>query len=171
MNGLAEEEPLPHFRFVLASALMVSVVMGLVACSSKIADFPAATPGVPDAVELQRQDSIASPLAATPSAPVSPEPDLPPPVVASPVTSLTEVAPTLLPRPTPSSDSGTSIATERAALVALYNAAGGPEWTNSENWLSDRPLGEWYGVTTKGRVTELHLPDNNLAGTLPPEVV
>ena len=29
---------------------------------------------------------------------------------------------------------------DRAALVALYNATGGPNWVNSENWLSDAPL-------------------------------
>ena len=42
-------------------------------------------------------------------------------------------------------------------LVAFYNATDGPNWTNDTNWLSDRPIGEWYGVTTdaSGRVTEL----------------
>ena len=59
-----------------------------------------------------------------------------------------------------------------AALVALYEAAGGPNWANNENWLSDRPLGEWYGVEVdrSGRVEELQLPNNNLSGEIPPEV-
>ena len=39
--------------------------------------------------------------------------------------------------PDPSTDP--NAAAERAPLVALYNAATGP------NWLSDRPLGEWHG--------------------------
>lgn len=49
--------------------------------------------------------------------------------------------------------------TDRAALVALYNATGGDNWTNSDNWLSDAPIGEWYGVTTdnNGRVISLNL--------------
>ena len=52
-----------------------------------------------------------------------------------------------------------SAATDRAALVALYEATDGPNWTNSTNWLSDEPLDSWYGVTTddSGRVTTLDL--------------
>ena len=44
---------------------------------------------------------------------------------------------------------------DRAALVVLYHATDGPNWDSSRNWLSDRPLGEWHGVTTDGdgRVT------------------
>ena len=58
---------------------------------------------------------------------------------------------------------------DRAALVALYEATDGDNWTNNTNWLSDRPLDEWYGVTTNndGRVTRLMLNDNGLSGTLP----
>ncbi len=33
----------------------------------------------------------------------------------------------------------------RAALVALYEATDGPNWVNNENWLTDAPLGEWFG--------------------------
>ena len=56
-----------------------------------------------------------------------------------------------------------------AVLLALYNATDGPNWDNNTNWLSDRPLGEWYGVTidANGRVTELALTNNGLAGELP----
>ena len=44
-------------------------------------------------------------------------------------------------------------AADRAALVALYNSTGGPNWRDNRNWLSDRPLSEWYGVTvSNGRV-------------------
>ena len=61
---------------------------------------------------------------------------------------------------------------DRAALVALYQATNGDNWTNNTNWLSDRPLGEWYGVTTDddGRVTRLRLYDNGLSGELPAEL-
>ena len=61
---------------------------------------------------------------------------------------------------------------DRAALVALYEATDGPNWANSRNWLSDRPLGEWYGVTTDGdgRVTELDLSFNQLSGEVPAEL-
>ncbi|MCY4647085.1 MAG: Ig-like domain-containing protein [Gammaproteobacteria bacterium] len=72
--------------------------------------------------------------------------------------------------------SGTSDITvenpDRAALVALYHATGGPNWVNSENWLTDAPLGAWYGVRTNasGRVVVLRLWENQLTGPIPPEL-
>ena len=61
---------------------------------------------------------------------------------------------------------------DKAALAALYNATDGDNWSNNTNWLGDRPLGEWFGVTTdnSGRVTELVLHENRLNGSLPPEL-
>ena len=71
---------------------------------------------------------------------------------------------------------------DRAALVALYNATDGPNWVNSENWLSDAPLRDWYGVDTdaSGRVVALNLagstedwPDiapHGLKGPIPPAI-
>ena len=60
----------------------------------------------------------------------------------------------------------------RGALVALYNATNGPGWKNSENWLSEAPLGEWHGVATDcdGSVTGLRLVENQLTGPIPPEL-
>ena len=60
---------------------------------------------------------------------------------------------------------------DREALVAFHEATGGDGWTNRENWLSSRPVGEWYGVGVngEGRVTALHMGANNLVGSLPPE--
>jgi len=45
-------------------------------------------------------------------------------------------------------DAEGSIATDRAALEALYDATDGPNWTDSTNWRTDAPLGDWFGVTT-----------------------
>ena len=72
---------------------------------------------------------------------------------------------------------------DRAALVVLYHATGGPDWTNSDNWLTDAPLGEWHGVTTDpfGRVVRLDLAGrwdsearvwirHGLSGSIPPEL-
>ncbi len=61
---------------------------------------------------------------------------------------------------------------DRAILVALYEATTGPGWRTSDGWLSDRPVAEWFGVTTgaSGRVTALELSANNLIGAIPPEV-
>ncbi len=65
---------------------------------------------------------------------------------------------------------GTSPATDREALVALYEATDGPNWVNNDNWLTDAPLGEWYGVETdgSGRVVGLELSRHGLTGPIPP---
>ena len=62
--------------------------------------------------------------------------------------------------------------TDKAALVALYNATDGPNWANNRNWLSDRPIGEWSRVSTDGdgRVTGLWLDGNELSGSIPSEL-
>ena len=56
------------------------------------------------------------------------------------------------------------------ALAALYHATGGPDWTEHDNWLSESPIGEWFGVTvdSDGQVTGIRLFWNNLRGQLPP---
>ena len=61
---------------------------------------------------------------------------------------------------------------DRDVLVSLYDATGGPKWTNSGNWLTDASMGEWYGVTTRadGSVISLNLGYNNLSGAIPPEL-
>ena len=72
---------------------------------------------------------------------------------------------------------------DRAALVALYEATDGPNWVNSDNWLTDAPLGDWYGVDTNGpgRVIRLALTGrwdseaqvdipHGLTGPIPPEL-
>ena len=57
-------------------------------------------------------------------------------------------------------------------MISLYRATGGPNWTEDVNWLSDRPMGEWHGVTTndQGRVTGLILRNNGLTGEIPPDL-
>ena len=72
---------------------------------------------------------------------------------------------------------------DRAALVALYEATDGPNWVNSENWLTDAPLRAWYGVSVdqSGRVVKLDLSgqydstnrqwgEHGLKGPIPPEL-
>ena len=61
---------------------------------------------------------------------------------------------------------------DRDALVALYNATGGPNWTNKDNWLSDRAVSTWNGVQTGhgGRVTTLDLYRNGLSGEIPDQL-
>ncbi len=80
---------------------------------------------------------------------------------------------------TAGSVSGTAAVTamespDRATLVAFYHATGGPNWWNSEKWLTDAPLDQWHGIRVDdphtGRVVEILLQDNNLAGPIPPEI-
>jgi len=63
-----------------------------------------------------------------------------------------------------------SAATDRAALEALYDATGGPGWTDNTNWKTAAPLDDWHGVATDagGRVVGVNLFQNGLAGPLPP---
>ena len=61
---------------------------------------------------------------------------------------------------------------DREALVALYEATAGDDWTDNTNWLSDEPLSEWHGVTVaqNGRVAEMDLRSNGLTGEIPVEL-
>ena len=64
------------------------------------------------------------------------------------------------------------VVADRAALVALYNADGGADWTNNTNWLTNEALSEWHGLDTdaNGRVTGLRLENNGLIGEIPMEL-
>ena len=61
---------------------------------------------------------------------------------------------------------------ERSLLVAFYEHTGGPDWKRSDNWLSTAPLGDWFGIETDetGAVVRIALDDNNLRGSLPPQI-
>ena len=78
--------------------------------------------------------------------------------------------PTDTPVPTPTPDS------DRAALMALYDATDGDSWVRNDKWNTDLPLDQWYGVATNrtGRVTSLDLDrggdGNRLRGSIPSEL-
>ena len=61
---------------------------------------------------------------------------------------------------------------ELEALQSLYNVTNGDSWDNSDNWFTDAPFTEWYGIRTddEGRVIAISLGDNNLKGEIPPEL-
>ena len=71
---------------------------------------------------------------------------------------------------------------DREVLAVLYNKTDGPNWVNSDNWLTAAPLKTWYGVETdkSGRVVSLELSGrrvpgasyvpHGLAGPIPPEL-
>ncbi len=62
-----------------------------------------------------------------------------------------------------------SLATDKAALQALYNSTNGANWLNKYGWdFNNDPSSSWHGVTvSNGRVTALALTYNNLNGPLP----
>ena len=97
------------------------------------------------------------------------------PVVAPP--------PALVPASESSASLSAATTSDRDILMALYNATDGPNWVDNENWLTDAPVGEWYGVDTdaSGRVVGLDLAGqldeenqewttHGLAGSIPPEL-
>ena len=61
------------------------------------------------------------------------------------------------------------IVADMVGLLALYESASGEGWSNSSNWQTITPVGEWHGVTTGagGLVTELNLSGNGLDGEIP----
>ena len=61
---------------------------------------------------------------------------------------------------------------DRTVLRTLYNRTGGARWHRNDNWLSNRPMKEWHGVTTdvEGRVKGLYLSFRGLTGQIPSEL-
>ena len=81
----------------------------------------------------------------------------------------------------------------RCVLTDFYEAMGGPNWKRNDNWLTDAPLDEWYGVNgsgyddddydrvdrynrvnwdrrPSGAIWALDLESNDLEGNIPPEI-
>lgn len=54
----------------------------------------------------------------------------------------------------------------RDQLIQLYKDTDGDNWTNNENWCSDKPIGEWYGIIDTTDALQISLPDNNLKGSI-----
>ena len=63
--------------------------------------------------------------------------------------------------------SNTEAQSERDILIAFYNATNGDNWINNENWCTNAPLEDWYGVRTSpqdGTVMYIDLGENGLNG-------
>jgi len=61
----------------------------------------------------------------------------------------------------------------REALIKLYKSTNGDNWTRNDNWCSDLPLEDWYGVrfhyashSHSDKLLTLELDDNNLIGKI-----
>lgn len=55
--------------------------------------------------------------------------------------------------------------TLREQLIRMYRNTDGPNWKNNENWCTEKPLTEWYGITLDGYGKYMiQLGANNLKG-------
>ena len=117
-------------------------------------------------------DADATDTPAPPTDTPVPPTNAPVPPSNTPTPTFTPVPPTDTPVPPTDMPTPTGVEIDRAALVALYSATDGANWTTNTNWLSIEPIGDWHGVTTDddGRVKQLKLLLNNLNGTLPAEI-
>ena len=79
----------------------------------------------------------------------------------------------------PDCQPGAELYGDYEALLALYNATDGENWTENSGWsttvlpspISEGDLAGWSGiVTSNDRVTEINLSSNNLTGTIPSEL-
>ena len=67
---------------------------------------------------------------------------------------------------------GEPVGSDRKILEQLFYSTGGEGWTRKDGWLTDAPLRMWYGIQIDddGFVTSIDLPNNNLEGTIPPDL-
>ena len=61
---------------------------------------------------------------------------------------------------------------QRYVLATLYFSTNGPGWGENEGWVTDNNECDWHSVSCnwRSRVNELSLANNNLVGTLPPDL-
>ena len=70
----------------------------------------------------------------------------------------------------PQKASSQVLESDSLALVALYNATDGDNWTNNTNWLTG-DVSPWHGISVgEGRVNGLGFSNYNFTGPLPTEI-
>ncbi len=65
------------------------------------------------------------------------------------------------------------LASDRAALMDLYNSTDGGNWKHQTNWGSSVNVCQWYRVVcndTNTSVIGLYLYDNSLTGSIPSSI-
>lgn len=153
-------------------ALLGALVVVLAGCGEQAQPNvptaePASAAAQPEATPTRASLTVASPTTVHTATQARP--------TTAPVSTATPeptVQPTIAPSPTVDPSFSVSVATDRAALVALYKSADGPNWNSNRNWLSDAPLNQWFGVVTDddGRVISLNINNNQLRGEIPPQL-
>ena len=138
--------------------------------------FPTTTPAptaTPTRVPITTPEPTHTPTPVLTATPATTATRTPVPTVTPAPTHTPTPVPTVTPVVVLERTPAEKMELERAALVALYNATDGPNWADSTNWLTDKPVGKWYGVSTdffEGRVVKLALSNNQLSGEMPPEL-
>ena len=177
-----------RLALLLCLSLCAVYAMGIVGCVG--VETPTITPK-PQPTDTPSTSEILAPtqspeVMVVPSPTFTPEPTpshtpIPtvPPPTSTPAPTHTPVPPTPTTTPEPTATSKPSAiptptptvvpaSPDREVLVALYNATNGPNWLRSDRWLSDSPIGDWYGIITEeDRVVAISLPDNGLRGQIP----
>ena len=130
-----------------------------------------ATPAGERGTPPERPQTRSEPTQALqPETPAVEQPTAAPPPTAIPATAVPAAA-----IPAPTSEylyEETSAETDRTVLELFYERTEGRKWENRENWMTEAPLGDWYGITTnaQGRVTHIEFWSNEIRGRLPNEI-
>ena len=138
----------------------------------EITATPAGERGAPPERPQTRSEPTPGPQSETPT---SEEPTEALPPTAIPATAIPATAVPAAAIPAPTSEylyEETSAETDRKVLELFYERTEGDRWKNRENWMTEAPLGEWYGITTnaQGRVTHIEFWNNEIWGRLPNEI-
>ncbi len=173
------DEPTPSpVAKVLPGATATPTSVPTATATASLTPTPTATPSpVPTATPTQTPTPTATPTpvstataTATLTPTATPTATSTPTATPTPVPTATPTAtPTHTPTPVPTATPSGTAASDRAALIAFYNSMDGSNWKNNTNWLSDKPIGDWYGITTEngGRVVGIAINYNDLNGQIP----
>ena len=64
-----------------------------------------------------------------------------------------------------------SLERDSLALLSIFEAASGTNWTNGANWPENTDISTWQGVTVENnRVSELDLSNSNVTGEMPQDL-
>ncbi len=157
----------------------VTVPSSIPTAAPTVTPTPTATPTSTTGETGQVDDpqELTATSTPTPTATAAAAPTVTPTPTATPTSTTGETGRVddpqeLTAKPTPTATPGSpGYETDRAALIALYNATDGPNWDNNTYWNTNRPLDDWFGIDTDpdgvGRVTSLKRKNNGLRGRLP----
>ena len=134
--------PIPLFKAVMSALIVILLMALVVACGSGAQlDFPTSEPAKPSPIPTTPVTATAGPTPENPEPTAGP---LPPATAQPPATATSAPAPEeqmAKPSPVPATalpvseksnaEQDGSVEADREALIALYEATGGPDWAGS----------------------------------------